>query len=137
LPVASAAAFQTTQTDTNAAALTNPYQALGSIDPNQSQPLPARSMTTYVISLSKTLNPYDPELLAVDWIQHYGDSVSLGMPLQPGQNFILWKSTSLTAGSWQKVTNAVFLESEDQLIITDPTPSPGQAFYRVQRDTGL
>jgi O-glycosyl hydrolase len=137
LPVASAAAFQTTQTGTNAAALTNPYRALGSIDPNQSQPLPARSMTTYVISLSETLNPYDPELLEVDWIQHYGDRVSLGMPLQPGQNFILWKSTNLATGSWQKVTNAVFLESEDQLILTDPSPGTGRGFYRVQRDTGL
>jgi glucuronoarabinoxylan endo-1,4-beta-xylanase len=137
LPVASAAAFQTTQTGTNAAALTNPYQALGSIDPNQSQPLPARSMTTYVISLSDTLNPYDPDLLVVDWIQHYGDRVSLGMPIQPGHNFILWKSTNLAANSWQRVTNAVFLQSEDQLIITDPTPTPDRAFYRVQHDKGL
>lgn len=137
LPVASAAAFQTTQTGTNAATLINPYQALGSIDPNQSQSLPARSMTTYVISLSETINPYDPELLVVDWIQHYGDRVSLGMPLQPGQNFILWKSINLAAGSWQKVTNAVFLESEDQLIITDPSPETGRGFYRVQHDTGL
>jgi glucuronoarabinoxylan endo-1,4-beta-xylanase len=137
LPVASATAFRTTQTGTNAAALTNPYQSLGSIDPNQSQQLPARSMTTYVISLSDTLNPYDPELLEVDWIQHYGDRVSVGMPVQPGQNFILWKSTNLAAGSWQRVNNAVFLESEDQLIITDPTPTPGQAFYRVQHDKGL
>jgi O-glycosyl hydrolase len=137
LPVASAAAFQTTQTGTNASALTNPYQALGSFNHTQSQTLPARSMTTYVINLSETLNPYDPELLVVDWIQHYGDRVSLGMPVQPGQNFILWKSTNLAAGSWQKVTNAVFLESEDQLIITDPTPGATQAFYRVQRDAGL
>jgi glucuronoarabinoxylan endo-1,4-beta-xylanase len=137
LPVASATAFRTTQTGTNAAALTNPYQALGSINPNQSQSLPARSMTTYVISLSDTLSPYDPELLVVDWIEHYGDSVSLGMPLQPGHNFILWKSTSLAAGSWQKVTNAVSTEADGQRILTDPTPGAAQAFYRVQRDTGL
>jgi glucuronoarabinoxylan endo-1,4-beta-xylanase len=138
LPVASIAAFQTKEADTNAAGtFTNPYQALGSINPNQSQSLPAESITSYVISLSETLNPYDPELLVVDWIQHYGDRVSLGMPAQPGQNFILWKSTNLAAGSWQKVTNAVFLESGDQLILTDPTPGAASAFYRVQRDTGL
>lgn len=138
LPVASAAAFQTKQADTNATGfLTNAYQALGSFNHTQSQSLPAQSITTYVIRLSETLNSYDPELLAVDWIQHYGDRVSLGMPAQPGQNFILWKSTNLAAGSWQKVTNAVFLESADQLIITDPSPGTGRGFYRVQRDTGL
>jgi glucuronoarabinoxylan endo-1,4-beta-xylanase len=138
LPVVSTAAFQTKEVDTNTAGFfTNPYQALGSFNPTQSQSLPAESITTYVISLSETLNPYDPELLEVDWIQHYSDRVYLGMPIQPGQKFILWKSTDLAAGSWQKVTNAVFVESGDQLIITDPSPGTGRGFYRVQRDTGF
>jgi O-glycosyl hydrolase len=138
LPVASAAAFQTKKADTNAAGfLTNPYQALGSFNHTQSQSLPAQSITTYVINLSETLNPYDPELLRVDGIQHYGNQVSLTMPSQPGQNFILWKSTSPASGSWQKVPNAVFSESDGKLILTDPNPDPTRSFYRVQRDTAL
>jgi hypothetical protein len=35
------------------------------------------------------------------------------------------------------VTDAVFTESNGQLILTDPTPGATRAFYRVQRDTGL
>jgi hypothetical protein len=35
------------------------------------------------------------------------------------------------------VTNAVFTESNGQLILTDPNPDPTRAFYRIQRDTGL
>jgi hypothetical protein len=138
LPVASAAAFQTKDADTDATGFfTNPYQALASFNHTQSQSLPAKSITTYVIDLADTLSPYDPELLRVNSFERLGNQVSVAIPAQPGHNFILWKSTNLAAGSWQKVTNAVFLESEDQLILTDPNPSPTRAFYRVQRDTGL
>jgi glucuronoarabinoxylan endo-1,4-beta-xylanase len=138
LPVASAAAFQTKQADTNATGfLTNAYQNLGTINHLQSQTLPAQSITTYVINLTETLNPYDPALLRVDSIQHLGNQVSLAMPAQPGHDFILWKSTTLAPGSWQPVTNVVRTEQNGQLILTDPDPDPTRAFYRIQRDTGL
>ncbi len=138
LPVASAAAFQTKQADTNAAGfLTNAYQNLGPINHLQSQTLPAQSITTYVINLTETLNPYDPALLRVDSVQHLGNQMSLAMPAQPGQDFILWKSTTLAPGSWQVVTNAVRIEQDGQLILTDPNPDSNRAFYRIQRDTGL
>jgi hypothetical protein len=61
----------------------------------------------------------------------------LAIPAQPGHDFILWKSTTLTLGSWQKATNAIRTEDDGQLIITDLNPEPVRAFYRVQRDTGL
>lgn len=80
---------------------------------------------------------YDPGLLRVDSIEHHGNQVSLIMPYQPGHGFILWKSTALAAGSWQKVSNAVLTESDGQLILTDPNRGTTQAFYRVQRDTGV
>jgi glucuronoarabinoxylan endo-1,4-beta-xylanase len=95
------------------------------------------SITTYVFNLAETLNPYTPELLRVDEIRQQGNQVSLTMPSQPGQKFILWRSTSLATGSWQKVTNAIFTESDGQLILTDPTPSPVRASYRVQHDNSL
>jgi hypothetical protein len=50
---------------------------------------------------------------------------------------ILWKSTTLADGSWQKVTDAVVTESNGQLTLTDSNPGTTRAFYRVQRDIGL
>jgi hypothetical protein len=138
LPVISAAAFQTKQADTNAAGfLSNPYQALASFNHTQSQTLPAQSITTYVINLAETLNPYDPAKLRLDSIEPHGNQVSLAMPAQPGHDFNLWKSTTLAVGSWQEVTNAIRTEQNGQLILTDPNPAPIRAFYRIRRDTGL
>ena len=133
LPIASAAAFQTRQSDIGG----NPYQALGVVNLANNQTLPQRSLTTYVIDLADTLNPYDPALLRVDGIAHHGGHVSISIPAQPGHDFILWKSTTLAAASWQKVTDAVLTESNGQLVLTDPNPEPTRAFYRIQRDTGL
>ena len=118
LPVSSATAFRTRQYDVAG----NPYQALGAVNLANNQTLASRSMTTFVIDLVETLAPYDPALLLVEGIPHPGNQVSIAMPSQPVNDFILWKSTNLAAGSWQKVTNAVFTDSGGQLIITDPTP---------------
>jgi glucuronoarabinoxylan endo-1,4-beta-xylanase len=137
LPVASATAFQSKDADigTNGAFPANSaYQALSSFNYTQVQNLPARSITTYVVNLSQTLNPYDPALLRVDDIQHHGNQVSLTMPSQLGYIPVLWRSSNLAAGSWAKVTNALVTESNGQAIITDPTPIPGKAFYRVEHD---
>jgi hypothetical protein len=133
LPVTNVTAFQTSQ----AGIASSPFNALGTLNHTQNQTLPAESITTYVINLEKTLNPYDPGLLRVDGIEQHDNQISLAMPYQPGHGFILWKSTTLAEGSWQKVTNAVFTEADGKLILTDPTPSSTQTFYRVQRDTGL
>jgi O-glycosyl hydrolase len=132
LTVASATAFRTRQYDIGG----YPYASLGVVNLANVQSIIKNSITTYVIDLAETLSPYDPALLRVDGIQHHGNQVTLAMPSQPGQEFILWKSTTLAEGSWQKVTNAVFTEADGQLILTDPTPGATQAFYRVQRDTG-
>ena len=138
LPVISTATFQTKRADTNATGfLTNPYQALGSVNHLQGQTLPAQSITTYVVNLSETLNSYNPALLRINSVNHLGNQLSLAMPAQPGHDFILWRSTTLAAGSWQAVTNAVRTEQDGQLILTDPNPDPIRAFYRIQRDTGL
>ena len=133
LPVASATAFRTRQYDIAG----YPYQSLGQVNLATNHTLTKNSITTYVIDLADTLNPYDPALLRVDGIEHHGNQVSLAIPAQPGHDFILWKSTTLATGSWQKVTDAVFTESNGQLILTDPTPGTTRAFYRIQRDTGL
>ena len=113
----------------------HPITNTGSVNLAANLPISKNSITTYVIDLAETLNPYDPELLRVDGIQHHGNQVSLAIPSQPGHDFILWKSTTLAPGSWQQVTNAVFTESDGQLILTDPNPGTTRAFYRVQRDT--
>jgi glucuronoarabinoxylan endo-1,4-beta-xylanase len=136
IPVHSMNAFQTKQADMANNVLTNPYQALGTVDHAQTQTLPAQSITTYVISLSETLNPYDPALLRVDRTEHRGNQFSVTIPAQPGHDFILWRSSILTGGSWQEVTNAVVTESDGQLTLTDPTPVSGKAYYRVGHDKG-
>jgi O-glycosyl hydrolase len=131
LPVASVTSFRTRQFDIGSKAFEQRAVNLAS-----NLPVSKNSITTYVFNLAETLNPYDPELLRVNGIEHHGNHVSLAIPAQPGQGFILWKSTNLAAGSWQKVTDAAFNESEGQLIITDPNPGSTRAFYRIQRDTG-
>ena len=133
LPVASATAFRTRQFDIGGF----PYRSLGAVNVANDQTISKNSITTYVIDLAGTLNPYDPALLRVTGIEHHGNQVSVAIPSQPGHEFILWKSATLADGSWQKVTNAVSTESNGQLLLTDPTPDSSRAFYRVQRDTGL
>ena len=133
LLVASATAYRTRQYDIGG----YPYNPLGTVNVANDQLIYKNSITTYVINLADTLNPYDPALLRVDGVEHGGNQVSLAIPAQPGHDFILWKSTTLADGSWQKVTDAVFTESNGQLILTDPNPGTTRAFYRIQRDTGL
>ena len=125
-------AFRTRQFDLASA----PYQSLGAVNPSNVQALASRSITTFVIDLAETLNPYDPALLRIDRFQHHGTRVTMTIPAQPGHNFILWKSPTLATGSWQKVTNAVFTESNGLLTLSDPTPGTARAYYRVQRDSG-
>lgn len=144
LPIASATAFQTKEADNvpiaagaTAKVLTQRYHPLGPVDYKQTQTLPAESITTYVINLADTLNPYNPALLRVNRFEHQGNHVSVTIPSQPGHDFILWKSTTLDPGSWQEVSNAVRIESDGELTLTDPTPSPNQSFYIVQRSTAL
>ncbi len=132
LPLASVTSFRTRQFDIGSSAFQQ-----RTVDLASNLLISKNSITTYVFNLAETLNPYAPEMLRVDGIQNQGNQVSLTMPSQPGQNFILWKSTSLAAGSWQKVTNAVSTESDGQLILTDPTPDSGRAFYRVEHNKGL
>ena len=74
-------------------------------------------------------------MLRVDSIERVGNQVALKISAQAGHDFILWRSPTLVPGSWQAVTNAIRSEAAGQLILTDPTPGPGRAFYRVQRDT--
>jgi hypothetical protein len=131
LPVASATSFRTRQFDISSKAFEQ-----RSVNLAANLPISKNSITTYVFNLAETLNPYDPELLRVDRIQHHGSQVSLAIPSQPGHKFILWKSTTLAPGTWQQVTNAVFTESNGQLTLTDSNPGTTRAFYRVQRDTG-
>lgn len=133
LPVASATAFRTRQFDINGF----PYRSLGAVNVANNQTISKNSITTYVINLADTLNPYDPELLRVDGIGRQDNRFSLAMPAQSGHKFILWKSTELTNGSWQEVTNAIRTESGGQLTLTDPNAGNSRAFYMISRDTRL
>jgi hypothetical protein len=136
LPVSSVTGFRTMQSTISPLGfLRNPHAAITVADHTQVQSLPAESITTYVINLSETLNPYNPALLRVDNIKHEDNKISLTMPAQPGHDFILWKSATLAEGSWQEVTDAVRTEQDGQLIFTDPNPDSSRVFYRVQRDT--
>ena len=133
LPVGSVTAFRTRQFDIGGF----PYNSLGSINIANNQTISKNSITSYVINLTETINPYDPSLLRVDGFLKQGNQFSLAIPAQPGHNFILWKSSSLADGSWQEVTNAVRAEIDGQLYLTDPNTGTARAFYRVERDTGL
>jgi len=132
LPLASATGNRTSR----ATVTGNPYQSLGTVNATQDQTLPAESITTYVIDLSRTLNPFVPERFRVSRIDHRHDGVSLTIPAQPGHQFSLWKSTTLAKDSWQRVDDAIPTESDDgDLILTDPTPAATRAFYRIQHDS--
>ncbi len=131
LPVASATAFRTRQFDITGF----PYRSLGTINLANHQSISKNSITTYVINLTDTLNPYDPALLRIDGMAHHDNQFSVAIPAQPGHDFILWKSTDLASGNWQEVTNAIRTESGGHLFLTDPTPGSNRAFYCVERDT--
>jgi hypothetical protein len=133
LPVGSVTAFRTRQFDIGGF----PYNSLGSINIANNQTISKNSITSYVINLTETINPYDPSLLRVDGFLKQGNQFSLAIPAQPGHDFILWKSSSLANGSWQEVSNVVRTEIDGQLYLTDPNAGPTRAFYRVERDTGL
>ena len=133
LPVGSVTAFRTRQFDIGGF----PYNSLGTINIANNQTISKNSITSYVVNLTETLNPYDPSLLRVDGFLKQGNQFSLAIPAQPGHNFTLWKSSSLADGSWQEVTNAVRAEIDGQLYLTDPNTGTARAFYRVERDTGL
>ncbi len=133
LPVGSVTAFRTRQFDIGGF----PYNSLGAINIANNQTISKNSITSYVVNLTETINPYDPSLLRVDGFLKQGNQFSLAIPAQPGHNFTLWKSSSLADGSWQEVTNAVRAEIDGQLYLTDPNAGTTRAFYRVERDTGL
>ena len=133
LPVGSVTAFRTRQFDIGSSA----YNPLGAVNIANNQTISKNSITSYVVNLTETLNPYDPSLLRVDGFLKQGNQFSLAIPAQPGHNFTLWKSSSLADGSWQEVTNAVRSEIDGQLYLTDPNAGTTRAFYRVERDTGL
>ena len=133
LPVGSVTAFRTRQFDIGSSA----YNPLGAVNIANNQTISKNSITSYVVNLTETLNPYDPSLLRVNGFLKQGNQFSLAIPAQPGHNFILWKSSSLANGSWQEVTNAVRAEIDGQLYLTDPNTGTARAFYRVERDTGL
>ncbi len=133
LPVGSVTAFRTRQFDIGGF----PYNSLGTINIANNQTISKNSITSYVVNLTETLNPYDPSLLRVDGFLKQGNQFSLAIPAQPGHNFTLWKSSSLADGSWQEVTNAVRSEIDGQLYLTDLNAGTTRAFYRVERDTGL
>ncbi len=133
LAVSTAKAFRTRQFDIAGF----PYRDMGTVNLANNQTISKNSITTYVIDLAQTLNAYDPALLRVDGSQHRDGQFSLAIPAQPGNNFILWRSSTLAPNSWVKVTDAIATESNGYLYLTDPSPDATRAFYSVQRDTGL
>lgn len=133
LPISTTTSFRTRQFDIAGF----PYRAMGQVNLVNNQTIAKNSITTYVIDLAETLNPYDPALLRVDGSHRDGNQFSLAIPAQPGNDFILWKSTTLATNSWVKVTDAIATESNGYLYLTDPNASDTRAFYMVQRDTGL
>lgn len=133
LPVTTATAFRTRQYDIGS----SPYHSLGAVNLANNQTISKNSITTYVINLAGTLNPYNPSLLRVDGTQHSGNQFSLAIPSQPGHKFILWKSTTLAPGDWVRVSNMITTESDGYLFLSDPSPDAARSFYMVQRDTAL
>lgn len=110
----------------------NFYQDLGAIDIANTQTLPAASMTTYVVSLSTTLNGLDTDRFHLIDPFFDGNVFSVKVPAQPGIRYSLWKSPNLSVGSWGQVPGANQTLEDDTVIFTDPDPGAPPHFYRVR-----
>jgi len=126
LPVSGAAAWQSITGSF--------YQDLGAVDIASPQILPAESMTTYVVSLSTTLNGLNTERFHLFDPVFKGNTFSVKVPLQPGIQYSLWKSPNLQADSWLEVTAASQSVEDGVVVFTDPDPGAAPHFYRVQAE---
>ncbi len=50
----------------------------------------------------------------------------------PGRTYTLLRQTTLNSANWSVVANATQVDKGFELILTDPTPPTGSAFYRVE-----
>jgi uncharacterized delta-60 repeat protein len=48
-----------------------------------------------------------------------------------GFNYSLWRTPDLTGSPWQLLTNTLVVRNGFTLELTDPTPLPARAFYRI------
>lgn len=49
-----------------------------------------------------------------------------------GQNYSLWRSQIPGKGPWSRVSNAIVMSINDQLLLSDPSPPTGIGFYRIR-----
>jgi hypothetical protein len=70
-----------------------------------------------------------PNIAAAQW---NSGSFVVTASFRPGLNYSLWRSGQLAPSSWAQVNNVVLATNGGVIFLSDPAPSPAQAFYRVQ-----
>jgi subtilisin family serine protease len=60
------------------------------------------------------------------------NSTIISANYRPGVSYSLLRATTLASANWTLVGNASVSTNDTALLLTDPSPPPGAAFYRVQ-----
>lgn len=68
----------------------------------------------------------------VTGIQTGHGEVTLSVASRTGLAYSLWRAAQLAPAAWWPVTNAAVDITTGQVLLTDPTPPAGNAFYRVR-----
>jgi len=70
-----------------------------------------------------------PNISAIQWTNH---QVLVSANFRTNLNYILWRTAQAANPVWMPVTNTTALTNGNTIVLTDPAPPSGQAFYRVQ-----
>ncbi len=108
------------------------YQAMGVVDTTQLIDLPGESMTTLVLGLSESINPFDSGQVYLYDIAVTEGLFSAKVPYQTNVVFSLWQTENLVDGGWTENTNAMQEVIGEAVRFTDPTAILGSRFYRVE-----
>ena len=69
-----------------------------------------------------------PHISSVQWTNQM---LIVTANFRAGPDYSLWRSAQVSPPAWQRVANASLATNANHICLTDPTPLPAQAFYRV------
>jgi subtilisin family serine protease len=70
-----------------------------------------------------------PEITSAQWSNA---TVVIAANYRPGVTCTLWRSAELAPPVWNQVANAILATNGAEIVLTDPSPAPATAFYRVK-----
>lgn len=70
-----------------------------------------------------------PNITSVQWSN---GSVAIAANYRAGVTCTLWRSAQFSPAQWNQVANAILATNAAEIVLTDPSPPPATAFYRVQ-----